>query len=143
MDVRTKAQAEALSDIPYVRIAIGEGRQRPFEIGDTVVLRPCVTEESDLAEYRKEHERGERAYPCPRVELEPENAEAIELFWLAVNEEAGRYASVMADALLGGLSVDGRLQVLRRVTRALGDEKVCAARRKLDKDAAAKARMQR
>jgi hypothetical protein len=141
MTVATRDQAESLSDIPHVKIAIGEGRQTPFEVGDQVELRPCITDAEELAAYRAEHARGERPWPCPKVDLDFENFEAMELYWIAVNEDAGRYASVMSEALLGTFTREERLAVLRRVLRALGDEKVIAARRKLQQDAIAKARM--
>lgn len=140
MTIGTKAQAEALADIPRVRIAVSEKRIPAPVVGDRIELPPCENRPGEYADYAKEQAEGKRQWPCPRVDLELENLEALDLFFIATNEDAGRFASVMTEALLGPFTRRERLAVLNRVLRALGDDKVIQARQALHDQAVERSR---
>lgn len=139
--VATLAEAEALSEIPYVRIAIAERRMPAIQVGDAVSLRPCENKPGDYAPLVKEHAEGKRDWPCPLVELRTENAEAADLFYLATNEETRGYAGIYAESLLADYPEDERARIMRRALRALGDGRILEARQALRQKAIEEARM--
>lgn len=141
--VATAAEAEALSEIPYVRIAIAERRMPAILVGDRVELRPCITNEGEMKPYVEEHAQGKRRWPCPLVDLQPENGEALELFYLATNEETRAYAGMYAESLLADLAADERVRIMRRAVRALGDGRIVEARQRLRDAALERLRAQR
>lgn len=142
MVVGSAAEVEALSEIPLVRIAVAEQRMPKVQVGDHVELRPCILKDDEMRVYREEHEKGMRPWPCPLVDLFVENVEALELFWIATNEEARGYAGLFSDALLSTYSDDERVRILRRAMLALGDARIVDARQRLRTEAIEKHRLQ-
>ncbi len=69
--------------------------------------------------------RGKEDRPCPRVELEPDNAIAANLFSLAISDHAG-LTPLWFETLTEGMDSEERRAVMGRVVRALTDEEVAA-----------------
>ena len=64
--------------------------------------------------------------PCPRVELDADNAEPLELFRLLIREDARGMAPLYVETAWGEMPPHRRLLLLRRTLRALSDEEVSA-----------------
>lgn len=109
MTVETEQEASAVSEIPRVELAIKTGERAPIRVGDEVKLPPCVR---DLGQYV----RAGRA--CPRVELAPENYEAIALFGLSARDNARHLAVPYLDSVFPEQS-DERRRVIQRVMNTL------------------------
>ncbi len=80
---------------------------------------PCVPEHF-LAAIRKREDR-----PCPRVELEPDNIAAANLFSLAISDHAG-LMPLWFGTLAEGMDAWERQVVLSRVVRVLLDDEVAS-----------------
>lgn len=78
---------------------------------------PCVPEHF-LAAIREREDR-----PCPRVDLEPDNLVAANLFSLAVSDHAG-LVPLWFELLTDGMDQWEREAVLSRVVRALLDDEI-------------------
>jgi hypothetical protein len=78
---------------------------------------PCVPEHF-LKVIREKDDR-----PCPRVELEPDNAIAANLFSLAISDHAG-LVPLWFETLTDGMDGEERQAVMGRVVRVLMDEEV-------------------
>jgi hypothetical protein len=83
-------------------------RADPPEVGELLQLEPCV--EIPWPDRRASEER-----PCPRVALDPENVEAMELLRLSVSE----ISRPMAGPLSMALPPRTRRRVILRVHNAI------------------------
>jgi hypothetical protein len=79
---------------------------------------PCVTP-MDLAEYKKQLDQD-----CPRVALDPENAEAYELVWYCLHDNLKELGPRLCDALTAGWPADQKAALIRRVGNAIRDKRV-------------------
>ena len=84
---------------------------------------PCVPEHF-LKVVREKEDR-----PCPRVELEPDNAIAANLFSLAISDHAG-LVPLWFETLREGMDGEERRAVMGRVVRVLMDREVVGQVRK-------------
>ena len=114
MIVENEEQRQALAALDEQTL-----KARPAEVGDLVELPPCVPVEMLPAFEAK-------GRPCPRVELEADNVEPLELFQILINESARPTAETFMSASWGELGQDRRLALLRRTLRALRDPDVTA-----------------
>jgi hypothetical protein len=78
----------------------------------------CIKQrESD--KWQREHGR-----PCPRVELDPRNHEAMQLLGWAIHDDLKPLASNYGRALLAGYRAEERAAILARIGYALRDVEV-------------------
>lgn len=132
MSVETEREADELAKIPFVRLAVHEGRMEPIEVGSDVSLRACVgldvtapdgnVSNAELAAIERETGR-----PCPRVELEPANHLAAAAFGRLVREDIARAFPVWWAGATRGLSEAEADRVLERALTAMGDPRVTEA----------------
>jgi hypothetical protein len=87
---------------------------RLVEVGEILEEEPCV----NLDLYQKTFPGRE----CPRVELDVENEEAATLVQMRIGEDP--LASAYFDIACGDLPREEQERILRRVMRAVGDERV-------------------
>lgn len=110
MTIRDQIDSEQLGRFDEVDV--------PLHVGEHVTLPPCVPE-GWLTAIQEQHGR-----PCPRVEIEPENVEAIQLAEAILGGWPAPLWEPFWRTLLDGVSMDRRLRVLRRVARALATPEI-------------------
>jgi hypothetical protein len=134
MTVESEEQAGELFEVPKVRLwlaAENEARtkrgepERVLEAGEFLSLPPCL-KPAALADFQKE-----RGRPCPRVELDPENAHACSLFTTLSRDVTRPMALELfrAESRERGWAASYRLQIMRRATVALLDPDIAEAMR--------------
>jgi hypothetical protein len=89
--------------------------------GRRVKLSPCVPEPI-LAAFRQREGR-----TCPRVELDPQNAEAAQLVAVLSSEQTRPIADAWVQANVRDLPGDEPRRILNRVVRALHDPRITPA----------------
>jgi hypothetical protein len=93
--------------------------KRPWiEEGDFLEEEPCI-QRGLLRVYPEEHGR-----PCPRVELEPRNVEAVTLAGCLMREDSRPLFPMLFERLCDFLPRDEQLQTLQRIHAALQDSQV-------------------
>lgn len=115
--VETDEEAEELSALPRLKV-----KGQVVRAGEFIELPHCLKDDDELAKYPARFGR-----PCPRVELEPENGEAMTLLSMSIREDIRHFAQPYFDAAHGNAPVDTRRRLLVRVTRTLTDRAVTDA----------------
>ena len=96
--------------------------KRPaIEEGDFLEEPPCI-QRGLLRIYPEEHGR-----PCPRVELEPRNVEAMDLAGCLMRDDTRVMFPMLFERLCDFLPRGEQLEVLQRIERALHDAEVSEA----------------
>jgi len=88
------------------------------EVGSHFETDPCMSPE------HLESQEVHSGRPCPRVELDPGNEVAAELFWAALHEQTRPYAQELAGALTAEMDPEQRAGILRRAIAQLASERV-------------------
>ena len=120
--VQTDEEAAELNDIPRVRLAIADGRQKPFAPGAFAMLPHCLKDDAALEKFARDNGR-----PCPRVVLDPDNYEALTLLTMSIRPEVRPFAQPYFEATHAGADAETRRNLLMRVTCTLTDKRVTEA----------------